>query len=165
MIRAKAALPLLAAFVLSPALARADERSTIHAPGNHTRYIFEAEPHLLLGYAGPYQDGGNPGIGFRGTVHIVDGFVPSINDSVGVGFGFDIGTHGRVLVPLVLQWNFWLSQHWSVFGEPGVAIGSGTDTVLWPAFFAGGRFLFTDRIALTMRIGYPEVSVGVSFLL
>jgi hypothetical protein len=71
-----------------------------------------------------------------------------------------------VLVPVVLQWNFWLSTHWSVFAEPGVAIGSGnTDTVLWPAFYAGGRVLVTNRIGITFRVGYPDVSVGVSFLL
>jgi hypothetical protein len=66
-----------------------------------------------------------------------------------------------------MQWNFWLSTHWSVFGEPGLAFGSdnGRGTFLWPAFYAGGRYHFTDRIALTMRLGYPDFSLGVSFLL
>lgn len=31
--------------------------------------------------------------------------------------------------------------------------------------YAGGRYHFTDDIALTMRIGYPTFSLGVSFLL
>jgi hypothetical protein len=153
------------AFTLVPARALADERSIIRAPGDHTPYIFEAEPHLLLGYAGPFEEGDNFGVGFRGTIHITDGFVRSINDSVGIGFGFDIGTHNRVLIPVVMQWNFWLSTHWSVFGEPGIAIGSGRDTQAWPVLDVGGRFLFTERIALTMRLGFPAASVGVSFLL
>jgi hypothetical protein len=159
---------LLAVFALaaSPAVARADEHSIIRSPGDHPAYIFEAEPHLLVGFAGPFDNNGNFGVGFRGTVHIANGFVPSINDSVGVGFGFDVGTNGHVLVPVVMQWNFWLSTHWSVFGEPGFAFGSGDrGTFLWPAFYAGGRFHFTDRIALTMRLGYPDFSLGVSFLL
>ena len=165
--RARPRLASLAVFAtaLSPALAKADEHSIIRSPGDHPPYIFEAEPHLLVGYSGPFDDGGNFGVGFRGTVHIANGFVPSINDSVGVGFGIDIATNGHVLIPIVMQWNFWLSTHWSVFGEPGFAIGSGDRTVLWPAFFAGGRFHFTDRIALTMRVGYPDFSLGVSFFL
>jgi hypothetical protein len=92
--------------------------------------------------------------------------VKSINDSVGIGVGIDVTTDGHALVPVVMQWNFWLSTHWSVFGEPGLAIGAGgPNTAVWPAFFLGGRFHFTERIALTMRIGYPAISVGVSFLL
>jgi hypothetical protein len=121
---------------------------------------------LILGFGDPFFRTPLPGAGFRGTFHIANGFVKSINDSVGIGFGIDVTTDGRVLVPVVLQWNFWLSTHWSVFGEPGLAIGSGgTHAAVWPAFFLGGRYHFTDRIALTMRVGYPALSVGVSFLL
>ena len=48
----------------------------------------------------------------------------------------------------------------------GFAFGSGDRaTVVWPAFYAGARFHFTDRITLTMRVGYPDFSLGVSFLL
>jgi hypothetical protein len=153
--------------VLFPAVARADEHSIIKNPGDHPSYIFEAEPHILVGFGGPFEDNGNFGVGFRGTVHIANGFVSSINDSVGIGFGLDLGTNGHVLLPVVMQWNFWLSTHWSVFGEPGLAFGTdnGRGTFLWPAFYAGGRYHFTDRIALTMRLGYPDFSLGVSFLL
>jgi hypothetical protein len=31
-------------------------------------------------------------------------------------------------------------------------------------FNAGGRFHFNDSLALTMRVGYPSFSLGVSFL-
>jgi hypothetical protein len=34
-----------------------------------------------------------------------------------------------------------------------------------PAIYAGGRFHFTEHITLTMRVGHPTASVGVSFLL
>jgi hypothetical protein len=162
-IHAAAAVPLLV-LAMSPA-ALAAEQSSIRAPGDHPAYIFEAEPHFLLGYAGPFDQNGSPGAGFRGTFTIADGFVKSINDSVGVGVGFDIAGDGRVLVPIVMQWNFWLSTHWSVFGEPGIAFGSGARDVLFPAFYVGGRLHFTDRIAMTLRLGYPDVSLGVSFLL
>ena len=29
----------------------------------------------------------------------------------------------------------------------------------------GGRFHFTENVALTLRAGYPDVAVGISFLL
>src|SRR5690349_10796756 len=63
--------------------ARADE-SIIKNPGDHPDYRFEAEPHGLVGFGGPFKGGsGELGLGFRGTVIIVDnGFVKSINNSV-----------------------------------------------------------------------------------
>lgn len=150
--------------------ARADEM-IIKTPGDHPDYRFEAEPHALLGYAGPFEKGrGDFGAGFRGTVIIVDnGFIKSINNSVGIGFGGDFFFGTSVFwIPIVMQWNFWLSSHWSVFGEPGVGFaanpGVGRDAV-GPVFAAGGRYHFNDKISLTMRIGYPEFSLGVSFFL
>jgi hypothetical protein len=31
------------------------------------------------------------------------------------------------------------------------------------AFWAGARYHFSEKVALTMRVGWPSVSVGVSF--
>jgi hypothetical protein len=52
-----------------------------------------------------------------------------------------------------------------VFGEPGGLIDFGKKPKPHPAIYAGGRFHFTERITLTMRVGHPTASVGVSFLL
>jgi hypothetical protein len=147
--------------------ARADE-SVIKNPGDHPDYRFEAEPHGLLGYGGPFRRQ-DFGVGFRGTVIIVDnGFIKTINNSVGITFGADVFfRRGTILLPVAMQWNFWLSTHWSVFGEPGIVFAANRDpgrSLLHPAFWAGGRYHFNERIALTMRIGYPAISVGVSFL-
>jgi hypothetical protein len=70
-------------------------------------------------------------------------------------------------LPVVMQWNFWLHRQWSVFGEPGVALYvEDGDLELTPfVLYAGGRFHVTDRVALTLRIGYPTFSFGASFLL
>jgi hypothetical protein len=86
--------------------------------------------------------------------------------------------------PVVMQWNFYVAKRWSVFGEPGLyiwhgsysspyacggptlpaCISYGSDTGVGPAFWAGGRFHFSDGMSLTMRIGYPEfITIGVSF--
>src|SRR5215831_3409063 len=79
------------------ASARADTL-TIKTPGDHPRYTFEAEPHLLLGFIDPpgLAHGTGIGVGGRGTVIVVkNGFVPSINNSIGVGFGLDWVHYGR----------------------------------------------------------------------
>ena len=161
---------VVALLVAAPALA--DERMIIKYPGEHPMYRFEAEPHGLLGFTGPFGYAGAFGAGFRGTVIVADnGFIKTINNSVGIGFGADFFfRNNTVFVPVVMQWNFYLSTHWSVFGEPGLGfVGNGASSkakdVLYPVFGAGGRYHFTDKIALTMRIGYPSLSVGVSFLL
>ncbi len=135
--------------------------SIIKQPGNHADYVFEAEPHALLDLFDEFR----PGVGFRGTFEIVDnGFISRINNTVGIGFGAD-WNQDHFRVPIVMQWNFWLTRNWSVFGEPGGLIDFGKKTRPHPAFYAGGRFHFTDRITLTMRVGHPTASIGVSFLL
>lgn len=144
-----------------PVAARADT-STIKRPGVHPDYIFEAEPHAIVA---PF-DKFAPGVGFRGSFEIVDnGFISSINNTVAIGVGLD-WTENHFRIPIVMQWNFWLSRNWSVFGEPGGLLDFDHKKARpRPAFYAGGRFHFTDTITLTMRVGHPTASVGVSFLL
>jgi hypothetical protein len=146
--------------------AHADEM-VIKFPGLHPNYVFEAEPHGLVGFS-DFQ----PGLGFRGTVIVLqNGFVRTINNSIGITFGVDWVDKG-VWLPIAMQWNFWLSRNWSVFGEPGVAIrlgegleGTHDDHLGFLGLWVGGRYHFTDRFTLTLRVGRPTLSVGVSFLL
>ena len=172
MIRKLAAFLFFAAFITLTGEASAV--NTIRRPGLHPNYVFEAEPHLVVGYdvpggrgSGGFDHGFGPG--FRGTIELVDnGFVKTINNTVGIGFGVDWLSpfdHNVFWVPVVMQWNFWLSDKWSVFGEPGGGIYFGKASGVRPAFYAGGRFHFSDSVALTLRVGYPNVAVGVSFLL
>jgi len=159
------ALVTLVGLLFASAPARAQERLVIKNFGDHPKYVFEAEPHLILGFAGPFPAGGQPGLGFRGSFHLVDGFVTSINDSVALGIGADFAGFGSstyITIPVVMQWNFWLSTHWSVFGEPGIQI-TNEHPNLDAALFIGGRYHFNDNIALTLRLGYPDISVGLSF--
>jgi hypothetical protein len=189
------AIAALVATLAAPA--RADT-PTLKQPGDHPRYTFEAEPHLLLGVLnppGPGQDFGF-GAGFRGTLTLVrNGFIKSINNSIGIGFGFDwlyynrgsyICTepsantpNGQLCLahkydtanyfdfPVVMQWNFWLTRHWSVFGEPGGEfrlVSPGKDR-FDPLVFVGGRYQLSDTVSLTLRVGYPSFSAGASFFL
>jgi len=160
----------LSTLVLAGGPARADE-SIIKNPGDHPDYRFEAEPHGLIGFGGPFRGGHTDlGAGFRGTVIIVDnGFVKTINNSVGITFGGDIFfDRGTLVLPVAMQWNFWLSTHWSVMGEPGLVLVPNHDAgrgFVHPAIWVGGRYHFNDKISLTMRIGYPAFSIGASFFL
>ena len=181
---------ILAVFALSVTIRAHADTSIIKNPGDHSRYYFEPEPHLILGYvdAPGTASGAGIGAGFRGTVVLVNnGFVRTINNSVGIGFGVDWvhyghrndwcnpqgcysnGSVNNLWFPVVMQWNFFLSRQWSVFGEPGLAIRysgweGGHDTQLEPAMYVGGRWHFSDSMTLTMRLSYPTVSVGLSFM-
>ena len=142
------------------------ETNIIKDPDRHPHYVFEAEPHFLL--APINENKPLPGFGFRGTIVLAqDGFIDRINDSVGLGFGVD-HTRDDTWIPVVMQWNFWLSEHWSVFGEPGFAFkfeDHGHATRADFTLYAGGRLRLGDRVALTLRVGYPAFAAGLSFLL
>src|SRR3978361_281780 len=90
-------LALFGAALFVSGRARADTMIIAH-PGDHSRYSFEAEPHLLLGLINPpgIGSGTGLGVGFRGTVVLVDnGFVATINNSIGLGFGADWVHYGH----------------------------------------------------------------------
>jgi hypothetical protein len=193
--RAFSLSPLLAAATFglvtlaTPSAARADD--TIRHPGDHPKYVVEVEPHVLFGWDnGDYARNGF-GAGVRVSIPIVEnGFIKTINNSVAISFGadllrYDVGC-GRnnnydcgaayLVLPVALQWNFFVAQKWSVFGEPGFVLAHGflncdngcrgsTDLFIpRPALYLGGRYHFNEHISLTMRIGYPTASVGVSFM-
>ena len=177
--------------LLTVGSARADD--TIKHPGDHPHYSVELEPHLVLGWGGYYGGAGGIGPGGRASIPIVDnGFVSSINNSVAITFGLDVlfynycyngwGGGGCSATffefPVAMQWNFFVAQRWSVFGEPGLAIyhgdwGCGNANCPWstsvtsvePALYLGGRYHFSDSVSLTMRLGWPALSFGVSFFL
>ncbi len=133
------------------------------------------------------------GLGGRFSIPVVqNGFVPTINNSVAISFGvdwihYDSCYYGGscsvdyLHFPIVMQWNFFVARRWSVFGEPGLdiyhaffndcpfttvngfACNQPQATGVEPAFFVGGRYHFSDGAALTMRVGFPTFSIGVSF--
>lgn len=183
-------LALASATTLMPSASSAQE-STIKTPGDHPQYAVEIEPHVLFGWDSLFP-GDSFGIGARFSIPLVDrAFVPKINDTVAITFGADLmhfdGCYvaglscsaNFLLLPVALQWNFYVAPKWSVFAEPGLFIYHGffdacpqgiecfntpRQTGVQPALYVGGRYHFNDHVALTMRIGFPTVSVGVSFL-
>jgi hypothetical protein len=88
--------------------------------------------------------------------------------SVCVDTTSDGGEANMLQFPVVFQWNFWLTDVISVFGEPGIAFAYTSDEgldfspfVIW----GGARFQLADSVAVTLRVGMPTLSAGVSFLL
>lgn len=175
--RLAASLAAVAVTLSASSAALADEM-IIKRPGAHPNYLLDIEPHGVLG-SGDNTDFVGPGARF--TLILVDnGFVKSINNNVGIGIGADLlhTKHADVLfIPVVMQWNFFLSQNWSVFGEPGIAFWGNDDglhrskrdngrDIIFIA--GGGRYHFNKSMALTMRAGvsrYSLLNVGVSFFL
>ncbi|MBN1606524.1 MAG: hypothetical protein JW940_07810 [Polyangiaceae bacterium] len=202
---------VLGALAVSVALASpAQAASVIKRPGLHPNYDVEIEPHLLVQWAqSPWgQDGFGPGVRF--DIPLFDnGPIDTINNNMAIGFGMDwaifddvCGWYWRywyrdnvpagyaaydctahaLSFPVVLQWNFFLTDKISVFGEPGLTIQhfwwdsdycddytdyrcNDSDTDLDIAFWGGGRFLVGDTVSIIARLGTPYVSVGVGFLL
>ncbi|AUX47923.1 hypothetical protein SOCE26_094490 [Sorangium cellulosum] len=160
-----------------------EAQANIKNPHDHPDYTAELEPHGnlafwrrdygLRGYR-RYRDFDTEfGVGFRATIELGDpAFVPKINNTVGISFGVDI-TNCRycyddftLISPVTLQWNFFFNDKWSAFADLGVLVRSdGFYREAWLDFatMIGGRYHFNDEVALTMRVGYPFFSVGVSF--
>ncbi len=180
--RSAAVLALLAmsTILLDAAPARADD--TINHPGDHPKYTVEIEPHLILGW---YR---NVGAGVRFNFPLMDnGPIKTINNNLALGVGAELSYLGYtsrwrgyyfregglyLSVPVTMQWNFFVSEHWSVFPELGVAFNHGfydcgrfdcNFLYVDPVAAVGARYHFNEKIALTMRLGYPGFTIGVSF--
>lgn len=84
--------------------------------------------------------------------------------------------------PVAAQWNFFLTRVISVFGELGLSphwaswgysgpCDAGTceyhtshTDFFEPVIWGGGRFLFGRSAGMTVRLGWPYISVGASIL-
>ena len=160
------------------------QAQTIETPNGHPDYRVELEPHAtvavfrngLIGFEGRGRGSyfGTPGFGggFRASIEIADpAFISKLNNTVGITFGIDatsceVCSNDAVLYfPVALQWNFSFSKEWGAFGELGPMIRADLGDEVLPDLYAqiGGRYLFNDGIGLTLRIGYPFVTFGVSF--
>jgi hypothetical protein len=127
------------------------------------------EVHLDLGFRADL------GFGVRIDIPIVpEGLLLSAKDELAISPGADLlFDDGEVWVgiPIALQWNFYLERAWSVFPELGVALLAGHhhhdhhDNVGVDFLLAvGGRYHWSDRNALVLRIGWPiGVQFGVTF--
>jgi hypothetical protein len=163
-------IPRAIGSILLLASAAHAEPLLIESPGDHPSYNFEAEPHMLLGF-GSIRNGAL-GLGFRGTFKLMDpGLVRTINNTLGLTIGGDMFFFGKkdyaaLFVPVQAHWSFFFSQHWSAFTELGLGFRFfDEDARVSPALNIGGRYHVTDRVSVTLRLGYPALSIGASFFL
>lgn len=187
---------LLALTVVGLLLAVPTASADIRRPGDHVHYGVDLEPHLVLQWAQEegYDEGF--GLGLRASIVLVDnGPVPSINNTLALGVGGDLtffdGNCGsfdcdaiQFWLPVVAQWNFYLSESFALFPELGLGFqyinrdnatfctaGRGglvcddDDLDVEPVFWLGGRYIVNDAVGFTFRIGYPSITVGASLFL
>jgi len=183
-----------------PALASAQ----IKQPGDHRLYNVELEPHLVIEWndVTPCSNDGF-GPGFRASIPFLDnGPIPRINNNMAIGVGLDWAHYSYncyhafyngadlnadvFTLPVVVQWNFFLTHSISVFGEGGLVFrhtrwdyaynsapqgcinadgfctSSRSDSGLDLTLAAGGRFMVSDSVGFLLRLGFPYVSAGVS---
>ena len=125
------------------------------------------EVHLDLGWHADI------GFGVRVDIPIVpDGLLTSARDDLAISPGADLlFDDGRVWVgiPIAVQWNFYINQDWSVFPELGLALLFGehhrkNDVAVDFLLAIGGRYHFSSRNALVLRIGWPiGLQFGITF--
>jgi hypothetical protein len=200
--------PLACSVALGILLLSTTAAAQIKQPGSHVRYSAEIEPHLVIQWDGPQGFDEGLGLGLRASIPLFhNGPITKINNNMAIGFGFDwaffdercrsnyyaggVVFYGAdcsgsdLWLPVVLQWNFYLTPNIAVFGEPGFAIRhtrvsfepcptgepyrydcdySDTD-FLNLVFYAGGKFFVSESVAVTVRLGFPSISVGASFFL
>ncbi len=129
----------------------------------------------LHGSFGWYADFG---LGFRVDIPIVpDGILDGVNDDLALSLGAEAlyfyhpNATGIGVWPLLLmQWNFYLNDRWSIFPEVGLAFLFGPDrNRYWQTFAApigmfGVRYRFSTRNALLLRVGWPAgAQIGITF--
>ena len=156
----------------------------------HPRYGAEIEPHFVI--AGLDKYGPGLGLGLNVTIPIWQnapfrGFDDDISFGVGLDWvryaaykpaepkGSTVLTYA-VYVPAFIQWNIWLGARASIFLEPTLMFrfASYPDTCplqnceagtrVMPTGSIGIRFRIVNRVSATIRVGWPLVSFGASWL-
>jgi hypothetical protein len=176
------------AALAAPCVASAQEATmvTLNEP---TRYPIEVEPHFTFGAEDIYGNTGF-GAGLRLGVPVAMGHLGRLPQNLAVSFGGDIVHYDEcyyggycsanyLMVPGALQWNVGIARPVSVFLEGGAFLYKGwfdhcapgdvgcsapSDFGLLPTVALGGRVHIGENAALTLRLGYPTSTLGVSFL-
>ncbi len=177
---------LLAAALLLPCSAASAE-VILKQPGRHDSSV-ELELHGIARVHERVVYGGFAGgLGLRVGIPIIrNGFISRLNNQVNINFGGDLlfwpgyNAYVNLVVPVALQWSFYVAGVFSFFAEAGVALEWfpnadparvawwGSPWVgFWPGLAAGARIHFGQNArfpTLTLRIGFPTgLNIGVSF--
>ena len=174
---------------LVPSVARAQGGE---APGyrlDDRAYAVEIEPHFTFGAENVYGASGFGG-GVRLGLPFVEGHLGRAPQNLALSVGGDLvhydncyyGTYcsaNYLMVPVALQWNVFVARPVSLFLEGGAFLYKGwfdecaagdpgcsapPDFGILPTVALGGRVHLGDDVALTLRLGYPTTTLGVSFM-
>ena len=157
----------------------------------HPNYLVELEGHITLAYLEAFGFGA--GGGARLSVPFIRKWpVRGGDNALAVSVGLDIvhfnylpggAPDGETIpviafyVPAAIQWNFWLGSLASVFIEPTLNFRYATfpencptqyacspTTAFLPMIAIGARFRVVDDLAVTVRLSWPLMSLGASWL-
>ena len=175
-----------------PSVARAQASISLEGPPppreNAALYPIELEPHFAFGAENVYGASGF-GAGLRANVPVATGWLGSVPQNLAVSFGGDVLHYDNcyyncganyLFVPVAAQWNVFVARPVSLFAEGGAFLykgwfdacgpGSGpgcsppSDFGLLPTVALGARLHVNRYTAVTLRLGYPTTTLGVSFL-
>lgn len=178
--------PLVAGLALGVVALASSTKPALAEPSIIKRPFRGARPLQLDLHAGFSFIGRGLAAGGRFGIPVVhNGFVKKINNAIYVNFGADLyfidykhgGAKGvyapAVGIPVTMHWEFYFTRSWTAFGEvgptlflhPAVLKGDGWDWSPghWFSAGVGGRYLLHETLALTLRLGSPYSSFGVSF--
>lgn len=134
--------------------------------------------YYSCGFYGTYSVG--PGISMLFPI-LHNGFIPSINNAVYIGFFVDTMFHPSywgwsdywffsMPVGPMMQWRFYLIEMISVYANLGFGIWpwfvndsyGGFFLSGFPLFQLGANFHFTQKIGMNVQFGYPSSQLGLN---
>lgn len=157
---------------------------------DRAEYPIEIEPHFTFGPDNVYGAAGY-GAGLRLGVPVLAGHLGPVSDNLAISFGADILHYENcyyatdcganyIMVPVAAQFNIFVFRSFSFFGEGGAFLYKGwfdacspddaggcsapSDFGILPTLAIGGRLHLGAFTAITLRLGYPTTTLGLSFL-
>jgi hypothetical protein len=152
-------------------------------------YPVEIEPHFTFGPENVFGTAGFGG-GLRIGIPLIAGRLGRVPDNLAISFGADILHYDNcyfandcganyLMFPVAAQWNIFVARRVSIFLEGGAFLYKGwfdecgpgnngcaapSDFGVLPTVAVGGRVHISRFSALTLRVGYPTTTFGLSFL-
>jgi hypothetical protein len=177
-----------------PGVARAEEVIVVREEGprparfESSVYPIEIEPHFTFGPENVFGAAGFGG-GLRIGIPLISGRIGRVPDNLAISFGADILHYDNcyfandcganyLMFPVAAQWNLFVARRVSIFLEggaflykgwfdecgPGVGCAAPSNFGVLPTVAIGGRIHISRFTALTLRVGYPTTTFGLSFL-
>jgi hypothetical protein len=185
---------LVLAAGVTPAVAKADvvvRAEGLEPPRDYVSdYPVEIEPHFTFGPENVYGASGF-GAGLRVGIPLMVGRLGSLSDNLAISFGGDVLHYDNcffgndcganyLMLPVAAQVNLFVLRSVSLFAEGGAFLYKGwfdgcriedgpgctapSDLGVLPTLAIGGRIHLGQFTAVTLRLGYPTTTIGLSFL-